>query len=88
MDFSHNIKKIRNNIYASGDHEICKRKLKIKEKFVVWDHWINAYNWDRYDTLKMFKCDHLQMQNDCRSLNLSATCLYCVADSVTVDNNA
>lgn len=35
MDYSHNIKKIRNNIYSSGDHEICTRKLKIEDKFIV-----------------------------------------------------
>lgn len=48
MDYSHNIKKIRNNIYSSGDHKLSKRKLKLNNKFVVWLHWINAYNWDRY----------------------------------------
>lgn len=47
MDYSHNIKKIRNNIYASGDHEICTRKLKLKEKYIVWAHWIEAFHWDR-----------------------------------------
>ena len=47
MDFSHNIKKLRNNIYASGDHELSTRKLKLNEHFVVWLHWISAYNWDR-----------------------------------------
>ena len=30
MNFSHNIKETQNNIYANGDHEIYKMKLKIK----------------------------------------------------------
>ena len=47
MDYSHNIKKIRNNIYASGEHEMCTRKLKRNDNYIVWTHWINAYNWDR-----------------------------------------
>ena len=51
MDFSHNIKKIRNNIFASGDHKLSTRKIKLNGCFVVWIHWIHAYNWDRYVNL-------------------------------------
>lgn len=47
MDFSHNIKKLRNNINASGDHTVCTRKLCLGSKFIVWQHWVEAYNWDR-----------------------------------------
>lgn len=47
MDYSHNIKKLRNNINSSGDHEICTRKLTIDNFFITWDHWIKAFNWDR-----------------------------------------
>ena len=48
MDFRHNIKKVRNNIFSSGDHKLSKRKIKLNGNFVVWIHWINAYNWDVY----------------------------------------
>ena len=51
MDFSHNMKKFRNNLYSSGDHEFCTRKLKLKNKPIIWDNWIKAYNWDRYHNL-------------------------------------
>ena len=47
MDFSHNMKKLRNNIYSSGDTNFSKRKLQLKGEFILWVHWINAYNWDR-----------------------------------------
>ena len=47
MDYSHNIKKLRNNIHYSGDHESCTRKLQYDNLYIVWDHWINAFNWDR-----------------------------------------
>ena len=48
MDYSHNIKKIRNNIHSSGDHEVCTRKLKLNDHYVIWKYWVDAYNWDRY----------------------------------------
>ena len=47
MDYSHNVKKLTNNIQSSGDYTLSKRKLNLNGKFVVWLHWINAYNWDR-----------------------------------------
>ena len=47
MDYSHNIKKLRNNIHSSGDHVSCTRKLEIGSQFIVWNHWIQAFNWDR-----------------------------------------
>ena len=47
MDYSHNIKKLRNNINASGNHELCTRKLSIDDKFIVWNHWMEAFLWDR-----------------------------------------
>lgn len=47
MDYSHNIKKWRNNIHASGDSDFSTRKLKHFENFIMWDFWIKAYNWDR-----------------------------------------
>lgn len=47
MDYSHNVKKIRNNIYSSGDHDTCTRKLKLNSQYIVWQHWIQAYIWDR-----------------------------------------
>ena len=47
MDYSHNIKKWRNNIFSSGDTEYSTRKLQYFSKYIVWEHWIKAYNWDR-----------------------------------------
>ena len=46
MDYSHNVKKIIKNIYFSRDHDTCSRELKLHNKCVVWQHWIQAYHWD------------------------------------------
>lgn len=46
MDISHVLKKIRNNISKSGKATCCKRHLTIKDKFIEWDHFKEAYLWD------------------------------------------
>ncbi|XP_052809219.1 uncharacterized protein LOC128237669 [Mya arenaria] len=46
MDFSHVIKRIRNNILKSGDTKSCTRILHYNNP-ILWDHWIQAYKWDR-----------------------------------------
>ena len=47
MDYGHVIKRIRNNIYSSGGAEHCTRLLQIDSEFIVWDHFIQAYKWDK-----------------------------------------
>lgn len=46
MNILHVLKKIRNNIYKSGEAACCKRNLKIQDKFIEWDHFKDAYLWD------------------------------------------
>lgn len=46
MNISHVLKKIRKNIYKSGEAACCKRNLKIQDKFIEWDHFKDAYLWD------------------------------------------
>lgn len=46
MDFSHVMKKIRNNISKSGKNKYDKRNLTHKENKIYWEHWRNAYLWD------------------------------------------
>lgn len=46
MDFSHVIKKIRNNLSKSGFSSGHKRKIKCESSYIIWDHWIRSYNWD------------------------------------------
>jgi hypothetical protein len=43
---SHTLKKIRNNISKSGAAAFFKRHLKLKDKFIEWDHFKQAYVWD------------------------------------------
>ena len=47
QDFSHNMKKLRNSVLSSGDNEKSTRKLILKNKSIVWDHWVQAVDWDR-----------------------------------------
>ena len=48
QDFSHNMKKIRNGIMKSGDDEkLHTRKLQLHGKYIVWQHWISAAQWNR-----------------------------------------
>ncbi len=47
MDFSHVIKRVRNNILNSGTHPHCTRICTVRSKQIVWDHWIKCYHWDR-----------------------------------------
>jgi hypothetical protein len=44
MDYSHVIKRIRNNILKSGPKS--KRELTYHHP-ILWEHLINAFNWDR-----------------------------------------
>ncbi|XP_014675321.1 PREDICTED: uncharacterized protein LOC106815380 [Priapulus caudatus] len=48
QDFSHNIKKLRNAILSSGEIKgKHTRKLICNDKPIVWQHWIDAVEWDR-----------------------------------------
>lgn len=53
QDFSHNIKKLRNNIIKSGDIKgVHTRHIKLKGKSVIWKHWENAVEWDRHTNFR------------------------------------
>lgn len=56
MYYSHVVKKIRNNITKSGTLTTHKRYLKLGKKYIVWEHWYKAYQWDFYsNTLKVYQ---------------------------------
>lgn len=46
MDFSHVMKKIRNNINKSGLASYNKRNLLHGENPIHWNHWKSAFSWD------------------------------------------
>jgi hypothetical protein len=46
MDYSHLIKKIRNNLHKSGRLDSYKRHLKCNGHFIYWEYFVNAYMWD------------------------------------------
>ena len=83
MDYSHNIKKIRNNIFASGDAAFCTRKLKFKGHDIVWNHWIKAYNWDRATNLVRI---HQKLTDEHIFLNKQAKMRNHLAEEA-LDNN-
>lgn len=47
MDYSHNMKKLRNNINSSGNKSFSTRQLTKDDQLIVWDFWIEAYTWDK-----------------------------------------
>lgn len=46
MDYSHVMKKIRNNISKSGLLNTHKKVLKFESNHIFWEHWYKAYQWD------------------------------------------
>jgi hypothetical protein len=46
MDFSHVIKKIRNNILKSSSSSSGKRRLYVGGHYILWNHFYNAHMWD------------------------------------------
>ena len=45
MDYSHVMKKIRNNILKSGITDLHKGLLTLGGKHIVWDHWVKSLEW-------------------------------------------
>ena len=46
MDYSHLMKKVRNNIFKSGNQQYCKRTLLCNGHYIFYEHWLHAYQWD------------------------------------------
>ena len=56
MDYSHVMKKIRNNISKSGTSLSHKRHLQLDSNSILWEHWYKAYQWDVYSNpLKVYQ---------------------------------
>ncbi|XP_070184988.1 uncharacterized protein [Littorina saxatilis] len=55
MDYSHCVKKIRNNILKSGGQG-CTRTLTLSNNFViVWEFWREAYAWDQKNPIQLHR---------------------------------
>lgn len=76
MYYSHLVKKIRNNITKSGTLTTHKRYLKLGKKYIVWEHWYKAYQWDFYsNTLKVYQQltqDHFYLSSQLKMRNMLA----------------
>ncbi|KAL3854195.1 hypothetical protein ACJMK2_013473 [Sinanodonta woodiana] len=56
MDYSHVIKKIRNNIMKSGIKRGRTRNLELPDKNnIQWQMWVDAFNWDKTSPLQIHR---------------------------------
>lgn len=71
MDYSHVIKKIRNNISKSTSSTHGKRRLSVSGHYVLWCHFLNAHMWDiRHNPLPIhyhLNILNLQMNQRCET---------------------
>ena len=72
MDYSHVIKRVRNNILKSGSGENTTRTLCYNQN-ITWDHWVNAFKWDRETNAFPLHCklthDHLYLSQESKMRN-------------------
>jgi hypothetical protein len=73
MDYSHVIKKIRNNISKSGTETNCKRYLKLGDHFIEWSHFRQAYLWDisthPFPVHHQLSQDHIYLTSEAKMRN-------------------
>ncbi len=56
MDYSHVMKKIRNNIVKSGDDKEHTKLLTLPDNSTIeWDNWSDAYHWDIGNVWKVYR---------------------------------
>ena len=72
MDYSHVIKRIRNNVLKSGTGKTYPRKLCYNQ-FIYWEHWVNAFKWDRetnaFPLHRKLTNDHLFLTQESKMRN-------------------
>lgn len=73
MDYSHVIKKIRNNISKSTSSTHGKRRLSVSGHYVLWCHFLNAHMWDiRHNPLPIhyhLTFEHFEVTNESKMRN-------------------
>ena len=73
MDYSHLIKKIRNNLHKSGRLDSYKRHLKFNGHFIYWEYFVNAYMWDithnPFPVYQKLRQDHFQLTSESKMRN-------------------
>ena len=83
MDYSHVMKKIRNNISKSGLKPGQKKQLLLKGHTILWEHWYKAYQWDTSkNALKVYP----QLTNDHFFLNSQLKMRNKLAEDVLNEN--
>ena len=56
IDFSHVIKKIKNNVLKSGIHEKSTRNLVLPSgNLVQWEMFVNCYKWDKSNAFQLHR---------------------------------
>ena len=81
MDYSHVIKRIRNNILKSG-HSTTHNKTLYYNTTICWEHWINAFRWDcdtnAFPIHRKLTNDHLFLTQESKMRNkLAEDALSC-----------
>ena len=73
MDYSHIMKKIRNNVSKSGKKETYKRHLLYKGHYIYWEHFISAYMWDistnPFPIHRKLSHEHFHLTNESKMRN-------------------
>lgn len=73
MDYSHLIKKTRNNLHKSGRLDSYKRQLKFNCHFIYWEYFVNAYMWDithnPFPVYQKVRQDHFQLTSESKMRN-------------------
>lgn len=56
MDYSHCMKKIRNNLLKSGIQKGCTRHLTLPNNDIIqWQMWVDCYHWDQQNALQIHR---------------------------------
>jgi hypothetical protein len=73
MDYSHLMKKIRNNISKSVNKSQSKKCLQHNMKFILWDHFYKAYLWDisnnPFPVHRKLKDEHFNLTSESKMRN-------------------
>ncbi|XP_053409240.1 uncharacterized protein LOC128559964 [Mercenaria mercenaria] len=83
MDYSHVMKKIRNNLSKSGHSQSHKKLLMYNDNCIIWEHWFKSYQWDvTVNSLKVYP----QLTQDHFFLNSQLKMRNKLAESVLDEN--
>jgi hypothetical protein len=73
MDYSHVMKKVRNNILKSGIKKTSTRNLQLpNDDIIQWQMWTDCYHWDQQNGLQIHRRltnEHIFPSQQCKMRN-------------------